>query len=184
MGTSRPARQHHCTGKAYITCWRPSKRADRRAVVQTALRSGGTPDESQKPAGATRSPPLRHACGRARRSGHVIGIGARQQHGPRDQAACSECREPLPSNRPECRSPTIGGVDSRTCVATASERTVNRRPQPLVLLLLRGDAAAAARSSPGGFTDPPPHVRQGPRPPAALVPRPCALTRRACPRDG
>jgi hypothetical protein len=49
-------------------------------------------DESEKPTCAARSPPMRHECGRARRSGHVFGLGANQPRraGRRSHAQCSQ----------------------------------------------------------------------------------------------
>ena len=58
----------------------------------------------------------------------TAGTGARQRRGPGDQTACSECREPAPGKRPDYCSPTGGGVELVTGVATASERTRSSRP--------------------------------------------------------
>ena len=52
--------------------------------------------------------------------------GARQRRGPRDQAACSECREPAPSKRPDYCSPTGGGIDLVAGVAAESEDQYHR----------------------------------------------------------
>ena len=78
------------------------------------------------------------ACKQKRSCADVVGetaaCGARQRHGPGDQAACSQCREPAPSNRPGYCSPIGGGVELVACVAAASERlrppAESERPLP------------------------------------------------------
>jgi hypothetical protein len=71
-----------------------------------------------------RKPPLSNSY---RRFGLCDSLGARQRRGTGDQAACSQCREPAPSKRPDYYSPIGGGVELVACVATASERL---RPPP------------------------------------------------------